>query len=63
MTAPWGFSISGRDIATFHFVEQGSCCLDVSDVKTNVRLRSGEFVILPHGHAHVMRDAPASSVR
>jgi AraC family transcriptional regulator, alkane utilization regulator len=63
MTAPWGFSISGRDIATFHFVEQGSCCLEVSDVKAMTRLHAGDLVILPHGHAHVMRDAPASSVR
>ena len=62
MTAPWGFSVSGRDVATFHFVEHGSCWLEVSDVKSRLHLVAQDLVILPHGHAHVMRDAPGSAV-
>jgi AraC-like DNA-binding protein len=62
MTAPWGFSVSGREIATFHFVESGACWLEVEDTVSKVRLEAGDLVILPHGHAHLMRDGPRSAV-
>jgi len=32
LTAPWGFSVLGRDFATFHLVTRGKCCLDVDGV-------------------------------
>src|SRR5262249_27120926 len=62
MTAPWGFSVAGRDIATFHFVEEGQCWLEVDGVSPKLRLVAGDLVLLPHGHAHVVRDAPRSPV-
>src|SRR5579872_6823035 len=62
MTAPWGFSVSGREIATFHFVERGACWLEVPEAAVQVPLSPGDVVILPHGHAHAMRDAPESAV-
>jgi AraC-like DNA-binding protein len=62
LTAPWGFSVAGRDIATFHFVQRGECWLEVDEAATKLRLRAGDVVILPHGHPHVVRDSPRSSV-
>jgi AraC-like DNA-binding protein len=62
LAAPWGFSVSGREIATFHFVEGGAGWLEVSDSAAPVRVEAGDLVVLPHGHAHVMRDAPGSTV-
>ena len=62
MTAPWGFSVGGRDIATFHFVARGTCWLEVQDAAITIRLQPGDLVILPHGHAHAMRDEKNSPV-
>src|SRR5262245_22986121 len=62
MTAPWGFAVDGRDFATFHFVERGSSILDVQGAGPSLVLEPGDLVILPHGHAHAMRDAPDSPV-
>ena len=54
--------MSGREIATFHFVEHGGGWLEVSGAAASVRVEAGDLIILPHGHAHVMRDAPGSIV-
>jgi AraC-like DNA-binding protein len=62
MTAPWGFSVAGREIATFHFVERGGCWLEVEDAAAKTRLRAGDLVLLPHGHPHLVRDTPRSPV-
>ena len=60
LTAPWGFSVLGRDFATFHLVTRGKCCLDVDGVDGQVWLSAGDLVILPLGNAHVVRDSPSS---
>ena len=62
MRAPWGFSVQGREVATFHFVECGACRLEVPEAAVKLQLDHGDFVILPHGHAHVVRDGPGSEV-
>jgi AraC-like DNA-binding protein len=62
MTAPWGFSVTGREIATFHFVDRGTCWLEAHGAGVKVPLTQGDFVILPHGHAHVVRDTLTSEV-
>ena len=56
MRAPWGFRIAARHTATFHVVTAGRCWLDVEGVVKGVSLTAGDLVILPHGHAHVMRN-------
>ena len=61
LTAPWGFSVDGKDIASFHIIVQGKCCLEVEGVKP-IPISAGDLCILPHGHPHVMRDAPGSPV-
>jgi AraC-like DNA-binding protein/mannose-6-phosphate isomerase-like protein (cupin superfamily) len=62
MGAPWGFRVSGREIASFHIVTEGSCWLTVEDMEEPVLLTEGDLVILPHGHIHTMTDDPKSPV-
>jgi AraC-like DNA-binding protein/mannose-6-phosphate isomerase-like protein (cupin superfamily) len=62
MGAPWGFRVSGREVASFHIVTGGSCWLTVEGVDEPVLLTEGDLVILPHGHDHNMTDDPKSPV-
>ncbi len=62
LRAPWGFSVTGRDFATFHIVLRGRGYLDVDTVPEQKPLRAGDLVVLPHGNAHAVRDAPGSRV-
>ena|SRR5215469_6872616 len=62
LRAPWGFSIN--DIGTvFHIVVQGNCKLEVKDVAKPVELAAGDFVVVPRGGVHVMRDSDATGRR
>src|SRR5262245_56679124 len=61
LSAPWGFSVVGREFASFHFVTRGRCCLDVDGLDDRFWLSEGDFVILSAGHVHSVRDAPTSS--
>jgi AraC-like DNA-binding protein len=60
LMAPWGFSVIGRDFASFHIVLRGKCCLEVDSISGRTWLCDGDLVILPHGNAHVVRDSPTS---
>jgi AraC-like DNA-binding protein len=60
LSAPWGFSVLGRDFASFHIVTRGKCCLDVDGLDGRFWLSEGDLVILPAGHAHTVRDSPSS---
>jgi len=60
LTAPWGFSVLGRNFASFHLVAKGRCCLDVDGVAERLWLSKGDVVILPAGNAHTVRDSPGS---
>jgi len=62
LSAPWGFSVRGRDFATFHLVTHGRCCLDVDGLRRRAWLAAGDLIILPTGRAHMVRDAPSSPV-
>ena len=62
LSAPWGFSVRGREFATFHLVTRGVCCLDVDGVADRLWLSRGDLVILPAGNAHAVRDSPTSRV-
>jgi AraC-like DNA-binding protein/mannose-6-phosphate isomerase-like protein (cupin superfamily) len=62
MGAPWGFRVSGREVASFHIVTEGSCWLVVKSMEEPVLLTKGDLVILPHGHEHTMTDDPKSPV-
>jgi AraC-like DNA-binding protein/mannose-6-phosphate isomerase-like protein (cupin superfamily) len=63
MSAPWGFRVSKRAVASFHIVTGGTCWLTVEGIDTPpVLLNEGDLVILPHGHAHTMTDHPQTPV-
>src|SRR5229473_5681016 len=62
MSAPWGFCVPQRETATFHVVTSGQCWLDVDGVVKDISLHSGDLVILPHGHAHGIRNPQKSPV-
>ena len=59
VAAPWGMSLPVGD-AAYHVVLDGACVLSV-DGEAEVALGPGDFVLLPRGHAHVLRDAPGSA--
>ena len=62
LAAPWGFSVARRDFAAFHVVLRGRCVLEVDSVTARTWLSAGDLVILPHGNAHAVRDAPGSRI-
>jgi len=57
--APWGFSLGDKG-TTFHIVVSGRCWLEVKGVAKPVQLSAGDFVVMPRGALHVMRDAPTT---
>jgi AraC-like DNA-binding protein len=61
LTAPWGFRVPAQnDQAVFYVVARGSCYLEVEGRKA-LSLVGGDFVMLMHGNAHIMRDHPHST--
>ena len=54
--APWGFSLGDKG-TVFHIVASGKCWLEVKGGAEPVRLSAGDFVVIPRGDWHVMRDA------
>jgi AraC-like DNA-binding protein/mannose-6-phosphate isomerase-like protein (cupin superfamily) len=57
--APWGLRVPHRDRASFYLVSRGSARLEVEGEQAHV-LSPGEVGFIPHGTAHVLRDAPDS---
>ena len=58
----WGISLPAIDCAVFHVVARRQCWLEVAGVARPVLLSTGDLVILPHGDAHVMFDAPTRHI-
>jgi hypothetical protein len=63
LAAPWAFAVAAREGATFHLVLRGSGLLDVDGDAPPIAVRAGDLAVLAHGHAHALRDAPATPVR
>jgi AraC-like DNA-binding protein len=63
LTAPWGFQADATADALFHVVLRGACVLEVDGVDGEVQLSSGDLFALPHGNAHVLRDASGTPAR
>ena len=59
LRAPWGFQVSGANVAKFHLVLEGACLLKTEGADP-VRLAAGELVILSRGERHAMYDATHS---
>ena len=61
MGAPWGFGVAARRAGSFHVVLRGRGYLEVEGRPEPVELAAGDRVVLPRGHAHWVRDAPATA--
>ncbi len=64
LCAPWGVSTRGGDdgAGIFHAVVAGAGQLIVEG-EPDRSFRSGDLLVMPHGHAHVLRHAPGAGVR
>lgn len=61
LTAPFGIEMPFKEGVRFHFVAEGGCWI-LSEAQRPIQLNAGDVVLLPHGTAHVMADAPGSRV-
>jgi AraC-like DNA-binding protein len=57
-----GLGVPRREVAVFHIVTAGACWLTVEGTDEPVFLTTGDLMILPHGHAHVVTDQPTTPV-
>ena len=55
---PWAFSMDRKPIAGFHAIIRGRGWLKVEGEDRQLLVSAGDLVVLPRGHAHVMRDNP-----
>lgn len=55
--APWGIAIPESTTAQFHAVRNGRCWIRLLGGRA-VSLEEGDFVVVPHGDAHEVLDAP-----
>lgn len=58
---PWAFSMDSKPIAGFHAIARGKGWLEVDGEKQQIEVSSGDLIVLPHGNAHSLRDAPSTS--
>jgi AraC-like DNA-binding protein len=61
MSAPWAMSLPADGYARFHVIERGGAWLKLEGDKRGMPLASGDLVIVPHGHGHVLADSPCGS--
>jgi AraC-like DNA-binding protein len=61
LTAPWGLRFDGGRPG-FFVVARGTCHLEVEGVDETFPLAGGDFVLLPRGHAHDLKNAPGTPV-
>jgi AraC-like DNA-binding protein len=61
--APWGLSMQADAEAIFHLVVGGSACLRAQSLAASLDLRAGDFILLPHGHAHSLADCAQSPLQ
>ncbi|MBX3213677.1 MAG: AraC family transcriptional regulator [Labilithrix sp.] len=54
--APWGMRVPRRERASFYLLTRGNARLEVEGQRAHV-LSPGEVAFVPHGTAHVLRDA------
>lgn len=67
-SAPWGIEFAPKDKerfdASFHCILSGRSLLQMENTTTApIALRAGDFVVVPHGATHSLRDALASPIR
>ncbi|MFI7442668.1 AraC family transcriptional regulator [Nonomuraea indica] len=55
--APWGVAGEGEDCALIHYVQAGTCTVELPG-HDPVLLAAGDLAVFPHGAAHRLADAP-----
>ena len=60
LRSPWAFSVERRKSAGFHALLEGAGLLEVEGESARHVVSAGDFVVLPRGHRHVMRDSAAT---
>ncbi|MCP6760096.1 MAG: AraC family transcriptional regulator [Fischerella sp. CENA71] len=63
LTAPWGIRFRAEvGEAVFHIVTRGQCWLQINDNQKPLLLATGDFVMFPHGHEHIICDTVSSPI-
>ncbi|MEU0566512.1 AraC family transcriptional regulator [Nonomuraea sp. NPDC005983] len=55
--APWGVAGERDDCAILHYVQQGTCTVELPETGP-IQLRAGDLAVFPRGSAHHLADAP-----
>jgi AraC-like DNA-binding protein len=58
LKSPWGIVVRPTRGALFHLIESGTCWVTPDQGRPPVRLSSGDLILFPRGHAHVLADQP-----
>jgi AraC-like DNA-binding protein len=61
--APWGIAMQETGDAPFHVVVRGNFWLRVPSRSDPIALHAGDLIVLPHGGAHALLDAPDGTAR
>ncbi|MBH1932976.1 AraC family transcriptional regulator [Streptomyces sp. AV19] len=56
--APWGIAGEPEDCALLHYVQEGTCTVELPDLPRPVTLHAGDLAVFPHGTAHRLADRP-----
>jgi AraC-like DNA-binding protein len=56
LSAPWGIHKAPKSPG-FFVVTRGTCWLEMDGLDAPVQVCGGDLVLLPHGHAHTVRDS------
>ncbi|NOX32690.1 MAG: AraC family transcriptional regulator [Deltaproteobacteria bacterium] len=54
--APWSMQFDKMDVAQFHFIRRGSSWFQMEGMGEPLLMASGDLIVLPHGHAHILSD-------
>lgn len=59
LTPPFGIAVPAYgQVARFHMAMKGHCTVAIEGVADPVGLATGDLLVIPHGAAHVIADAP-----
>lgn len=62
-SSPWGIQVPAyQNVARFHLATGGDCWIEVNGSGEPILLSSGDMIIIPHGAAHTLSDAPNSPI-
>ncbi|MGE0386558.1 MAG: cupin domain-containing protein [Gammaproteobacteria bacterium] len=60
LAAPWGVEVPRLNLPTMYSFHSGGAVFEVPEENESFRVSAGDIVLLPHGHAHRIRDLAGS---